>query len=128
MITAQQVVEIMMDLPDDGLNPMEYLTCVYTDPEDTDQHCIAGEVISRLGYRLPDINDRMNEDSIIALLDNPKYTLSKSDFEPLAVEMLWAAQITADNSDSDTGDQNTWDVAKDSAFKTYIDGMLGDKW
>ena len=124
MITAQQVVEIMMDLPDDGVNPMEYSTCVYTHPEDESHHCIAGEVISRLGYRLPDTDDRLNEDSIIALLDSPKYTLSRDDFEELAVEILWAAQVTADNSDSDTGEQNTWDVAKDSAFKTYIDGML----
>jgi hypothetical protein len=127
MITAQQVVEIMMDLPDDGVNPMEYSTCVYTHPEDENHHCIAGEVISRLGYNLPATDDRLNEDSIIALLDSPKYTLSKDDFEELAFEMLWAAQVTADNVDGDTGKQNEWDKAKGSAFDTYVDGMLGGK-
>jgi hypothetical protein len=125
MITAQQVVEIMMDLPDDGVNPMEYSTCVYTHPEDENHHCIAGEVISRLGYRLPSIDDRLNEHSIIALLDSPKYTLSRDDFEELAVGILWAAQVTADSVDGDTGEQRTWDEAKGSAFETYVDGMLG---
>ena len=123
MITAQQVVEIMMDLPDDRQNPIVFETCVYTSPDDETHHCIAGEVISRLGYRLPDIDDHLNEDSINTLLDNPKYTLSRDDFEPLAVEILWAAQVTADSGDEETGENKKWNKAKDSAFDTYIEGM-----
>jgi hypothetical protein len=125
MISAKDVIEIIKDLPDDKVNPKDYDSCVYTSPYDKDHHCIAGEVISRLGYRLPDVDSGLNEDSINALIDHPDYTLSREDFESLAVEILWAAQVTADNTDRETGEQKRWVEAKDSAFETYLDGMLG---
>ena len=125
MITAQQVVEIMMDLPDTMMNPIEFETCVYTSPYDENNHCIAGEVISRLGYRLPSIDDALNEDSINALLDSPLYTLSRDDFEEAAVDILWTAQITADNINKETNINNSWGQAKSDAFDAYIDAMLG---
>lgn len=125
MITAQQVVEIMMDLPDNMMNPIDFETCVYTSPEDENHHCIAGEVISRLGYRLPAIDDPLNEDSINALLDSPLYTLSRDDFEETAVDILWTAQVTADSVNKETNINNSWGQAKSDAFDAYIEAMLG---
>ena len=118
MITAQQVYDIMAILPDDKDNPSPYGTCVYTDPHDRNNHCIAGEVISRLGYRLPDTDSYMNEESLYELLDNKNYTLSDRDFEPLALAMLVKAQGIADHA---TGreEENPWGRAKKCAFDIY---------
>lgn len=130
MITAQEVADIIRELPDEMVNPTEYGTCVYTSPYDENHHCIAGEVITRLGYKLPPIYSRLNEDSIYALLDSSDYNeLSNESFEPLAVAMLVKAQETADRLTSNehreslAGTPFAWREAKIVALDIFEDGV-----
>lgn len=62
-ITLEQVKEIVAGLPRDRVNPTStngagHTACVYTGADNT--HCIAGEVLVRLGFEVPGFGDRYN--------------------------------------------------------------------
>ena len=121
MITANQVLKIAKDLPDDGQNPTGfYGGCVYTAPDNDKWHCFAGEILVRLGYRLPASDTPMNQMSFIELLDSPNYTLSASDFEPYAINILGNAQAFADDDYvGDDGNLPLWGDVKKRVFEKY---------
>lgn len=124
MITAEQVLDIMQELPDDKDNPMEYDTCLYTDPSDCNNHCIAGEILSRLGYRLPPVDSPLNEAGIYELLDHPLFTLTNFDIDPMAMKILGWAQESADSySLADNG--RAWGLAKKKVMDWYNEEMRG---
>lgn len=72
MITAQQIKEIALTLPRDRSNPRisrpgrfdNPYVCVYTDPDRPEMHCIAGEILTRLGLELPDVHSDSNAQNI----------------------------------------------------------------
>lgn len=59
-ITKQQILDVLPLLPEDATNPLSGKTCVYTGADGS--HCIAGEVLTRLGYeeRLPKWGEHHN--------------------------------------------------------------------
>lgn len=127
MISTETVLRIMMDLPDDRQNPSDYDNCVYTNPYDGDNHCVVGEILTNLGYRLPDINSRLNEVGFNELIDDPMYTLSRDDFEPTAIDVLCWAQDLADRyTHDDKG--NAWGLAKDETISRYVKFMTGGEF
>lgn len=95
MITTDEVIAIMRDLPKDRKNPAE--GCVYT--SSTGEHCIAGEVLSILGILpgLDILNQKytewqiLNKTSISAIAGSLNLPLSDD-----ALDVLDVAQKAAD--------------------------------
>ncbi len=68
MITVNDVLEILPQLPADGMNPRsdDGQACVYTSSDG--RHCIAGEILFRLGVELPHVEAYENRSAISELL------------------------------------------------------------
>lgn len=55
-LTVTNIKNVLAELPRDKHNPtiqrpgQESRACVYTNPDDPNDHCIAGEVLVRMGY------------------------------------------------------------------------------
>ena len=99
MIEVSDILLILPDLPRDRMNPyfgsLENDTfdgCVYTSPEDG-SHCIAGEVMSRLGLPLPEIDSSKNNMGFYDLVDTTK----GYDFSTSAIKFLGSLQTRADS-------------------------------
>ena len=119
MFSANMVADIMRDLPDEMMNPQgDGMACVYTSKIDNTNHCIAGEVLIRLGVTLPDTDSEENQEGIIELLDRGLGEYSSDDFEDLAIAMLYAAQCAADHA-SERHNPLAWGIGKDKAYEVY---------
>lgn len=119
MFSAEMIADIMRDLPDEKMNPLgDGMACVYTSKIDSSDHCIAGEVLIRLGVTLPDIDSTDNQEGIIELLDAGLGEYSSDDFDDTAIAMLYAAQCAADYS-SERHNPLAWGNGKDKAFDVY---------
>jgi hypothetical protein len=83
VLSTEIVQEALRNLPADRLNPYAvapgegpdgedlYLGCVYTAEHDSDEHCIAGQVLTDLGIAVPEWGDELNEGwGIDALVDD----------------------------------------------------------
>lgn len=98
-ITAEQVKEIALSLPRDGSNPKVSRgfggpVCVYTDPSDPSNHCIAGEILTRLGVTLPDVESNANWLGITDLAGSEGFDVN---FEGDALNALDVLQRRADS-------------------------------
>lgn len=110
MITAQQVEDIVKTLPWDRSNPSldaEFGQggCIYTSPSDPNDHCIAGEILVRLGYSVPAAGDEDNSETIGNLLVSRIINIEYS-----AADKLARLQSVADAATQD-GWQNAWGKA-----------------
>jgi hypothetical protein len=94
-ITLDQVLSVFDDLlgEPDRANPEVDETCVYTDQDGN--HCIAGEVITRLGGTVPEFGAFGNTDNLAALADKMPNLLAEFDHD--ALYLLEDAQESADN-------------------------------
>lgn len=112
MFTETDVMNIIMDLPDDRSNPVndEY-ACIYNDFDGN--HCIAGEVVHRLGLELPEPGSCENKEKVWAMLNMMGYDDAFSD---KAIKILEEAQYVADER-THSGINNAWLFAKRRAVE-----------
>lgn len=91
LIPHERVVEVIKGLPGNRTNPHDERQCVYSDWDNPDRHCIAGEVLSRLGLPLPEVGDSLNSVGFDYLVVNMEYPLHDD-----TVDLLIEAQTIAD--------------------------------
>jgi hypothetical protein len=106
-IYMDDIYKMIELLPDEKQNAIIVDTdeCTYTN-EDGD-HCIAGQIISMLGFQLPDVDSYNNSLPIRTLLESV-YT---DKFDDNAIEMLFIGQSTADRL-THNEDPLAWGFAK----------------
>ena len=103
MIDIQDVWRVARTLPENRTNPMdESGSCLYSDPEGN--HCIAGEILFRLGFTLPKLDDPNNHRSIRNMLVDTK---QDDAFTDRAQDFLSLLQCTADN-ETHRRNENAW--------------------
>lgn len=105
-IDIEDIISVIYDFPDMKNNPLYNGKCVYTDPDGN--HCIAGEILSVLGFQLPDYDNSYNFVGVVELL---RHLDIEYRFTDDAILALSDAQDTAD-SDSKFGDSYAWKNAK----------------
>lgn len=85
MITLAIITEVGHKLPPDKTNPAPGYICLYSGPNG--EHCIIGEVCSRLGVDLPKLTESDNKVAVGYLAINGRWA---GKFTPEAI--VWAAQ------------------------------------
>lgn len=115
-VDVNDVISILNFIDDKRMNPIEVSDgrangCVYTGEDGS--HCIAGEIISRLGFPLPDIGSKENHLSVSEMLYECGYA---SFFTMEAINVLGAGQNTADDLTT-AGDPYAWAMAKVSMMR-----------
>ena len=103
MISLEQVVEVVRTLDKRRKNPHNDTGCIYTGSDG--RHCIAGEVMSRLGFPVPDYGTYYNEETTPSMIPEWYHNL-----EPRALTILEELQNAADGSGVGSG-LNTWGQA-----------------
>ena len=114
LVDVEDIVGILEYLDDDRMNPQysnESIadgakSCVYTD--EYENHCIAGEILHRFGFRLPHVESMSNYLPICELIYEMGYD---SHFTEEAIEVLDVGQTSADNA-TNQRDPYSWGVAK----------------
>ena len=114
---VRQCLETIVEELPDRVNPTdgEYGSCVYTDPQNPEMHCIAGEVAVRLGLPLPDVNDPANWEATVITLCKERDELNKHGglwyglLDAGAISLLGEAQFSADY-------KHPWKVAYELAM------------
>ena len=105
-ITVDDIYNLFDYIADDSQNPVsDNGECVYT--SEGDCHCIVGDILVKLGFELPVIEDFQNSIPVDQLIDN----LYPNDFDDDAIEMLRIGQTTADRL-THADDPLAWGMAK----------------
>jgi len=105
VIYANHIYDLLELLPDEKQNPVSELgDCLYSYGND---HCIAGEILSMLGFDLPDEDDKNSSAKIDSLIDD----CYPDAFDDDAIEMLTIGQTVADRL-THAGDPLAWSLAK----------------
>lgn len=108
---TDNIYDILDSLEDLKMNPVSGTVCMYTGPDGS--HCIAGEILHRLGFQLPSIDDVSNTVSIDEMIYAMGYDRN---FTNEAISMLGAGQRIAD--DLSTDNQITaWAEAKKAMIR-----------
>lgn len=99
-------------------NPQYDGGCVYTHPV-TGCHCLAGEILLKLGVSLPDVDSHLNSVTTVDLLNS--YVELDLEFDSTAARLLRAIQVEADQwhgrgiyeaaYDPDSAVTVRWDIA-----------------
>lgn len=92
LIPHEVVQDTLRKVNGNRKNPVEDGGCVYSDPENPDRHCIAGEVLSLLGLPLPEVGSGRNSWGIESLIEKEAFP-----FADESVALLLEAQALADN-------------------------------
>ncbi len=87
MITVETLEECAKWLPPERTNPAPGHVCLYTAPGG--EHCIIGEICSRLGLEIPPSDHPDNKSAVAYLADPEKKNRWSGLFSPTAV--VWAA-------------------------------------
>ena len=115
IVCLDDVYKIIEFLPDDRMNPVEdeYSdSCVYTNYNG--DHCIAGQIMTILGFKVPEVEDHNNVNPIHQVIQD----LYPNAFDDDAVEMLQIGQNTADNF-THYDDKSAWGFAKKDMIDFY---------
>lgn len=116
VITIDDIYKTLDFVPDDCQNPLsDNGECVYTDEHIEYAHCIAGDIISKLGFELPDPDDYDNSVPIDQLIKN-RYD---NQFDDDAIEMLSIGQVTADRL-THNDDPIAWSWAKRDMVNFFL--------
>lgn len=117
MINPIDVIQILDSIPDEKMNPIVFgdngPCCVYTANDGS--HCIVGEIVSKLGFDLPDADDDVNYLPVNRLIRNMGYG---DDFSKEAIDILMVAQNIADIYTTNN-DINAWAFAKQAMTDNY---------
>lgn len=107
VVYMDDIYKMIELLPDEQQNAVitETDECVYTN--EYGDHCIAGQIISMLGFQLPDVDSYNNSLPIRTLLESV-YT---DKFDDNAIEMLFVGQSTADKL-THNEDRLAWGFSK----------------
>lgn len=121
-LTLDKLEEILMDLPDERINPMTKVTntlngaCLYTDPDDPTLHCIAGEIISRMGWPLPGIEFNKTGISSLQTGTGTAYNFTPYPTAEYVDSILDVIQRVADSA-SFAKKSNAWGEAKKTGLR-----------
>ncbi len=116
VITIDDIYKMLDFVPDDCQNPIsDSGECVYTDEYIEYAHCIAGDIISKLGFELPDPDDYDNSVPVEQLIKN-RYD---NQFDDDAIEMLSIGQVTADKL-THQDDPIAWSWAKRDMVNFFL--------
>lgn len=122
MIKSDDILNILDLLPDDRMNPTLPGTtaCAYTGEDGS--HCIAGEILFRLGCDLPEFGEDSNTIPVHELVQEYGISLSQK-----AMNLLGAGQVAADNS-THANERDAWGRAKLAILNEYrnYDGLTVD--
>ncbi len=104
MITKDDVLRILPELPGDRINPANTDgTCLYT--SSSGKHCIVGEILTRLGEKVPSYGSRRaNVASFVRLQDHG----FDFDIDEGAFYLLERLQKEADQAFHDDPTTATW--------------------
>ena len=108
VIYPEDIYKMIELLPDERQNPMEGEesdTCVYTNQDG--EHCIAGQIMTMLGLKVPDFEDYNNVSPVHQFISE----VYERKFDEDAIEMLQIGQNTADSL-THSGDPLAWAMAK----------------
>lgn len=111
VIDVADVYNILDSLEDLKMNPRYEGHCMYTDPDGN--HCIAGEILRRFGFHLPEIDDVSNTVSIDEMIYAMGYDRN---FTDEAIAMLEVGQHVADDLSSDD-EITAWAEAKKAMIR-----------
>lgn len=111
VIDVTDVYNILDSLEDLKMNPVDGSTCMYTGPDGN--HCIAGEILHRLGFHLPTVGDVSNTVSIDEMIYAMGYDRN---FTNEAISMLGAGQRIADDLSTDN-EITAWAEAKKAMIR-----------
>jgi len=116
---VEDILKILDSIDDNRMNAMMYgSTCVYTDQ--FGNHCIAGEILDKLGLPVPDFSSSLNDVGFgVLLLEDEYYGI----FSAEAADMISRGQETADMHSKNKNSQ-AWLYAKDDMrnwIETYYD-------
>lgn len=114
MVKAIDIIEMLDQLPDERVNPViNDINCAYTDSQGN--HCIAGEILVRLGFDVPAYGSNDNTETIANIIYD--YEL---DFDEAAANILAIGQSVAD-TETHNGLDNAWELAKKAMLQEYDD-------
>lgn len=115
IVCLDDVYKIIEFLPDDRMNPVEDEhsdSCVYTNYNG--DHCIAGQIMTILGFKAPEVDDHNNVNPIHQVIQD----LYPNAFDDDAVEMLQIGQNTADHL-THYDNKSAWGFAKKDMIDFY---------
>jgi hypothetical protein len=115
VIYPEDIYKMIELLPDERQNPMEGEesdTCVYTSQDG--EHCIAGQIMTMLGLKVPDFEDYNNVSPVHQFISEAY----ERKFDEDAIEMLQIGQNTADSL-THSGDPLAWALAKRDMVNFY---------
>ena len=116
VITIDDIYKTLDFVADDCQNPIsDNGECVYTCGYAEYSHCIAGDIISKLGFELPDPDDYDNSVPVEQLIKN-RYD---NQFDDDAIEMLTIGQVTADRL-THNDDPIAWSWAKRDMVNFFL--------
>lgn len=97
-ITIRKVQDAVRRLDKQQVNPttVSGMACVYTSPADPGHHCIAGEILYKLGAALPRADHPDNTRGIDELIGDGFFASQNVEFTPGAASLLKRLQMTAD--------------------------------
>jgi hypothetical protein len=115
VIYPEDIYKMIELLPDERQNPMEGEesdTCVYTSEDG--EHCIAGQILTMLGLKVPDFEDYNNVSPVHQFISEAY----ERKFDEDAIEMLQIGQNTADSL-THIDDPLAWGNAKKDMIDFY---------
>jgi hypothetical protein len=115
IVFLDDVHKIIEFLPDDRMNPVESEysdSCVYTDYNGN--HCIAGQIMTILGFKVPKVDDHNNVNPIHQVIED----LYPDVFDDDAIEILQIGQNTADKL-THYDEESAWGFAKKDMIDFY---------
>lgn len=122
-LTVENVVRAIRALPSRRNNPRVTIygdmpSCAYTHPK-TGKHCIAGQVLSDLGYKLPAVDSENNAMPISVIL---------SGFKDVPVEVNSILTLVQDAADKQTIEyptsRNAWSRGKEAMEEHLLDESI----
>lgn len=122
LVEPQDIIGILGSLDDRMMNPQIHSeshgkkTCVYTDFNGN--HCIAGEILHKFGFKLPEVDSYENTIPIDELIYEMGYDTY---FTEEAIELLSSAQNIADTRTIEN-DHFAWFAAKAAMLVRYANG------